>query len=142
MSRDTVCSSVNDSPRTRVVDVSVAPDETKPPLLVDPDRVLSAPVAAERLQAVAGRNAQVFEPRDRIEQEQLPHGALRDVARHTLWRSARRKFLRQPVAKRSDHFHPYQKTVRWSTRRFATGNVEEHPSAGRPQGLTPCVTLS
>jgi hypothetical protein len=37
-----------------VVSVSVAPDETKPPLLVDPDRVLSAPIAAQRLQAIPG----------------------------------------------------------------------------------------
>jgi len=42
-----------------VVGVSVAPDETDPPLVVDPDRMLSAPVASKRFQAVAGRDAQV-----------------------------------------------------------------------------------
>jgi predicted RNA binding protein YcfA (HicA-like mRNA interferase family) len=31
---------------------------------------------------------------------------------------------------------------RQSQRRLASGHAEEHFAAGRPQGLTPCVTLS
>ncbi len=53
-----------------VIGVPVAPDKADAPLLVDADRMLSAPLAGERLQPVAGRHAQVVEPRNGVEQEQ------------------------------------------------------------------------
>jgi hypothetical protein len=42
-----------------VVSVSLAPDETDAPLIVDPDTMLSGPIAFEHFQPVARRRYQV-----------------------------------------------------------------------------------
>jgi hypothetical protein len=39
--------------------VATAPDQTNPPLIVDPDAVLPGPVPFEGLEPVAGRNAKI-----------------------------------------------------------------------------------
>src|SRR5690625_3266913 len=39
----------------------VGPHEADPPLVVDPDAVLSGPITLERLETVAGRDSEVFE---------------------------------------------------------------------------------
>jgi hypothetical protein len=36
--------------------MSVSPNKANPPLVVDADRVLPAPVAAQRLKSIAGRH--------------------------------------------------------------------------------------
>ncbi len=54
-----------------VVRVAAAPSETDPPLVVDSDAVLPAPVALERLQPVARRYAQVVQALGGVELNQL-----------------------------------------------------------------------
>jgi hypothetical protein len=45
-----------------VVGLAVAPDEANPPLIIDPDAMLAGPITFERLEPVAGRNAQILQP--------------------------------------------------------------------------------
>jgi len=52
----------------------VGPGETDPPLLVDPDAVLSGPVAAEGLKAVAGRHPEILQDLGSVQHHQLPQG--------------------------------------------------------------------
>ena len=51
-----------------------APDEADAPLVVDADAVLSGPVALERLEAIAGRNAKVGEGVCCIQDHELSKG--------------------------------------------------------------------
>jgi hypothetical protein len=74
-----------------VVSVPLAPDEADAPLLVDANRMLSAPVARKRLEPVSRRYAQVVKPRNRVEQKQLSNRALGDIPRYA--------FRRLPAAK-------------------------------------------
>ena len=59
-----------------VIGVSVAPNETDTPLIVNPNTMLPFLVAAQRLQTVPGRRDQVTQFRRAI---QLPQLATRDV---------------------------------------------------------------
>jgi hypothetical protein len=59
--------------------------------------MLSSTLAAERFPTLAGRDALVVEPRNRLEQKQLSHRAFRDIARRALVRLARREVLGQLV---------------------------------------------
>jgi len=45
-----------------VISVRAAPNETDPPLVIDPDTMLAAPVTFQRFQAIAGWNEQVRKP--------------------------------------------------------------------------------
>src|SRR4051794_3542179 len=70
-----------------VVRVPVAPDETDPPLVVDADAVLAAPIATEFFQAIPGRDAQVVECFSRVARDELTEhrpAHLRWVATHGL----------------------------------------------------------
>ena len=46
-----------------------APFEAYPPLIVDTDAVLSAPIAVQSFKAIARRNPQIVEPFSRVEGE-------------------------------------------------------------------------
>jgi phage tail protein X len=50
------------------------PDEAHPPLLVDPDAVLAAPVTRQRLEAVAGRRLQVLQDGGPVQLCELAQG--------------------------------------------------------------------
>lgn len=50
---------------------AIVPDKTDPPLIVDPDAVLSFAVALERFEAVAGRRPQIQKPGCRVEHIEL-----------------------------------------------------------------------
>lgn len=47
------------------------PFEAYPPLIVDTDTVLSAPIAVQSFKAIARRNPQIVEPFSRVESEKL-----------------------------------------------------------------------
>lgn len=49
-----------------------SPDKADPPLLVDPDAVLSSPIPFQHLQPVSWRGEQVLEVRSVIEHGQFP----------------------------------------------------------------------
>ena len=48
-----------------------APFEAYPPLIIDADTVLSAPIAVQSFKAVAGRNPQIVELLGRVEGDKL-----------------------------------------------------------------------
>ena len=50
---------------------SILPDKAEPPLIVDPDAVLSDPVAFQGLQAIAWRHPEVVEPDRGVQHSQL-----------------------------------------------------------------------
>src|SRR5690348_16898783 len=81
---------------------SVRPFETDAPLLVDPDRILAAAIAAKRLQAVAGQAAQVLKRGRGIKYlEPLPSLPFKTLKRpDTLTTS---KLLGAPVPVTQDH---------------------------------------
>src|SRR6185437_8241557 len=86
-----------------VVRLAVPPNKAKPPLVVDADRVPTRTVARKRLQPIARRNAQILQPRDRVEHEKLRHRAFRDITRHAFRRLAPAKRKRALVAEAADH---------------------------------------
>ena len=53
------------------VRVSILPDKTDPPLIIDPDTVLPLAIAPELLEAIAGDSTQVVKARRRMERGQL-----------------------------------------------------------------------
>jgi hypothetical protein len=55
-----------------VVGVRALPGEANPELIVDPDAVLSPPIPFQRLQAVAGREAQILGAGRRVDPDELP----------------------------------------------------------------------
>lgn len=60
-----------------VMRLAIAPGEADPPLIVDPNAVLSHPEGLERFETVARRDPKIFEPPGRVKVKQL-------AARHTL----------------------------------------------------------
>ena len=55
-----------------VVGVAPGPTKADAPLIICANAVLPGAIAAEFLQAVAGRYAQIFEPRGRVDLHELP----------------------------------------------------------------------
>jgi hypothetical protein len=49
-----------------------SPAEADPPLIIDPDAVLPRPIAAELLEPIPGRHAQIIKCLRRIDDQQLP----------------------------------------------------------------------
>jgi hypothetical protein len=86
--------------------LAIAPGEANPPLIVDPNAVLSGPVRLQRFEMVARRRPKIFEPPDRMKVEQL-------AARHTLdGPEARRGLVAKerlgvPASERSNHSPVY-----------------------------------
>jgi hypothetical protein len=52
--------------------MSLSPNEANPPLVVDADRMLAAPILAQRFQSVAGRDPKIVERPSVIDEAQLP----------------------------------------------------------------------
>ena len=86
----------------------VAPDEDQAPLPVDPDGVLAGAVAAQGLQPVAGRDAQVVQPLRRIQHRQLATRGLGQVPRHAARQAALEDERGRFVAEAPDHADTYR----------------------------------
>jgi len=54
--------------------ITVLPSEADPPLVVDPDAVLTFPIAGQLLETIPGWNSQVAQRISRVEHEELPQG--------------------------------------------------------------------
>jgi hypothetical protein len=67
---------------------SFAPVETDAPLVVDADRILTPPLALQRLQAISRRRAQIAQCVRLIDQAQLPQRDRLDVGRQLAASSA------------------------------------------------------
>jgi hypothetical protein len=84
------------------VSISLAPNETKTPLVVNPDTVLSLSVPMQYFQAISGRRCQIAQFRRAV---QLPKLAPRD-ALDSLKAAARLPTVKSPglrAAERLDH---------------------------------------
>ena len=80
--------------------VTIAPDETDPPSVVDANTVLIGTVGTESLETIPGRRAQIIEPTSRIDRQELrarptlylhgqaAHGVTREDSRGHLVREA------------------------------------------------------
>ena len=64
-----------------VLSLVLDPAEDKSPLIVDSDAVETCPVAAEKLQSVAGRRPKVEKRVCGVQEIELPHGSLDDGRR-------------------------------------------------------------
>lgn len=64
-----------------VVSIPVLPAEANSPLLVDPDAVLSFPVAVKLFQTVSGRDTQVIQSERCVELIQLHNGPAEKLRR-------------------------------------------------------------
>jgi hypothetical protein len=84
-----------------VVGVVPAPHEADPVLVVDPDAMLPLSVAAQFLQAIAGRNPQILELKRTFEHGQLASGHASGRLAPGLARSP--DFRRLPVGESLDH---------------------------------------
>jgi hypothetical protein len=69
-------------PGLDIVSVSLSPDKTDTPLIVDADGVLPGPRAFQHLKTIAWWHAQIIEPRNSVDQKELHDGAFCDVRRH------------------------------------------------------------
>jgi len=85
------------------IGTSVNPDKAHPPLIIDPNAVLSLTVALEGFQTIGRRNAQVRQVSGIIEHSQLASGDFLDIA----WYAARYLtfpyLFSLPVAESLDH---------------------------------------
>src|SRR4051812_23557536 len=66
-----------------VVRIVLSPDEANPPLLVDPDRMLSLPIGLQRFEPVGRRYLQICKPPRAIQQAQFAQGAFLNVRRQS-----------------------------------------------------------
>jgi hypothetical protein len=77
--------------------VAIAPKEADAPLVVDPDAVLAAPIALERLQPIRRRSGQKRQARRRIDQPKLAISTALDVARQVFDVTAGKQRFRVPT---------------------------------------------
>jgi hypothetical protein len=85
-----------------VISAGIGPSETQPELIVDPDAVLSLPIAFEPLQTIPRWNAKVIQPPRDFELAKLATGHSGNVGK-TLYRMAFGKSLRIGTPKGLDH---------------------------------------
>jgi hypothetical protein len=60
---------------------SPIPDETLPPLIVDPDRVLPLPIRLEGFQPIAGRNLELAEHPRLVQETKLSERYVLNIGR-------------------------------------------------------------
>jgi hypothetical protein len=95
-----------------------APFEANPPLIVDADTLLSAPVTVQSFEAIARRQAQIVELYSGVDGEKLAPHAILNLIRQSLNDVAGKQRRRALVGEALDHSHrAYRKTVRSSSAR-------------------------
>jgi hypothetical protein len=83
--------------------VAVLPAETDPPLIVDPNTVLPETIAFEFLQAIARRNAEIFERLSSIDRYELSKHRALEFSRETSDGLACEEAASIPVPEALDH---------------------------------------
>jgi hypothetical protein len=87
--------------------ISIAPNETDAPSVVDADAVLACPVAAQGFQAIAWRSSEIAQFDSLV---QLPQLALANPL-HILWQAPREPTMEQrlgvAIGERADHASHY-----------------------------------
>jgi hypothetical protein len=85
------------------IGTAIVPNETDAPLVVDPDTMLTRPVAAQRLQSIARRGGQVTQFVRLMKLPQLPLRRTLDVPRQPPRKAAMEQSLGISVGKRTNH---------------------------------------
>ena len=98
--------------------VSIAPHKADAPLVIDADAVLAGPVAAQLLQPVAGRHAEVVQLLSRVDHDELPQ-------------HQPEQFGRKPA----DALTPEEPLG------IRVREALDHPERYRPQGITSSVIM-
>jgi len=80
-----------------------APDKADAPLIVDADAVLASTIALERLESIAGRNAQVGEGVGRIEDDEFPKRDALKAGGQTTRAATLKERFRVGFAEGADH---------------------------------------
>ncbi len=86
-----------------LIRIAIPPAEGNAPLIIDANTVLARSVAFEFLQAVAGRNSQVFELLGGVNEPELPQHHPLKVGREAPHGLALEKPLGVPIGKALDH---------------------------------------
>ena len=68
-----------------VIGFTVTPDKTNPPLIVNPDTMLSVPISLERLETVAWRNPKILQLLGGMKIEELATGHSLDGPKSSYW---------------------------------------------------------
>jgi hypothetical protein len=85
-----------------VLSARISPSETDPELVIDPDAVLSFPVALKSFQTISGRDAKVIQPPGDFQLPKLTPGHSGKIGK-TLYRIALGQGLRIGTAEGLDH---------------------------------------
>jgi hypothetical protein len=91
---------------------TVSPNEANPPLIVNPNAVLTLAIPVQRFQAIARRHAEIVELLCRVDRQELcarPPLDLGGQVAHGIPGEDRSSAF---VGKALDHARPYRKTVR------------------------------
>jgi len=86
-----------------LIGIAVFKAEADAPLVIYRDRVLSATIAFERMQPIAGRDLQVVDPSGGIDLLQLAHSSCDHVRRHAFRFAGQVQLLRLRIGERLDH---------------------------------------
>jgi hypothetical protein len=92
-----------------ITSIAGAPSEANAPLIVDPDAVLTSPVAFQRFQSIPRWNAEKVESRRRIDLQQLSMCNSLYAGRKAPAMLAPKELFRFSIRKALDHqarFHP------------------------------------
>jgi hypothetical protein len=73
--------------------VAVIPVEADPPLIIDPDAMLTLPISREFFQAIPGRHFEVAQRISRVQQEELLQGRSVNI----LWELSRALAIEDPL---------------------------------------------
>ena len=83
--------------------VGASPAEADAPPVIDADGVLTAPVAAERLEAIAGRHREKGQFDGRIDELKLNQSALPNLAGHAARAAGHPQLLGVAISEALDH---------------------------------------
>lgn len=86
-----------------LVCVSSFPAETDPPLIIDPDAVLTDAISSQLLQSVSWRDTEILKGFRRIQQSKFAKRRSLDIRSHLPNRVPVEEPLRLPIAKALDH---------------------------------------
>jgi hypothetical protein len=87
-----------------IVGISVAPTKADPPLVIDPNAVLSLSITGQPLQPIAGRSAQVIKAAGIVNLHQLTVCCFDDVIRDAFDEAPLPRSFRGSIPKRLDHW--------------------------------------
>jgi hypothetical protein len=114
-----------------VMSLAIAPHEADPPLVVDPDAVLTLPVTAERLQTVARHRTQLVETLCRMDYLELASGPRDDPMVDTPYVPALEQRGGAPVSKAPDHDGNVPRNHRDAKRNGLDGRSEGDSAHGQ-----------